>query len=200
MKHLLVVFAASLLFYSCNLVKDRTKSEQEVKEIPKVLTDEKEKSYDRLGSSYSSMDMTDAIYEDLIDKNSDLKNLDDNIKKNYSLMRSILTEYHQYTSKSIEYYNSAENKISMISDSIMAEKVRKELSASKEKFNKLISNLNESDSTINRTYKKIQDRYIVFKIQKTIPVIENFQKEKLFDNNKLKDFIKEQNKVIEQIK
>ena len=88
----------------------------------------------------------------------------------------------------------------MISDSIMAEKVRKELSASKEKFNKLISNLNESDSTINRTYKKIQDRYIVFKIQKTIPVIENFQKEKLFDNNKLKDFIKEQNKVIEQIK
>jgi hypothetical protein len=199
MKYSFVIFAACFLFCSCNVNKDRTKSEPEKKEIPKVLTDEKEKSYDRLSSS-SSMDMTDAIYEELMDKNSDLKNLDESIKKNYSLMRSTLSEYHQYTSKSNEYYSSAENKVSLISDTLLAVKLRNELSSSKEKFNKLISNLNESDSTINRTYKKIQDRYIVFKIQKTLPVIENFQKEKLFDNDKMKEFIKEQNKVFELIK
>lgn len=198
MKFIILLFLFSFTLCSCNKVQERTRTDSDT-EIPKVLNNDKEKSYDRLSSS-SSLNLTDAIYEELMEKNSELKSLDENVKKNINMMNKIMQEYNQYTSKSTQYYADAENKAGNISDSIVRIKIIDKIKNSREKYNSLISSLNESDSTIHRTFIRIKDSYDIFKIQKTLPVIENYQKEKLFDNNKFKDFIKEQNGLLQKIK
>jgi hypothetical protein len=198
MKNITLLILTSLVLYSCNMNKDRTISENEPgKDIPKVLTEEKNESYDR--SNYSN-DLVESLYEDLMKKDEKLKELHEKINKNFKTMNSVIQEFEKFTQKSNQYYLDAESKAFSISDSLLKIKIQGTIKISREKYNQLISNLNKSDSTIKRMHNQINGYYAFFKIQKTLPIIEKYQKEKLTDNKKLEDFIEEQNKLLEQIK
>lgn len=198
MKNTILILLISLLFFSCNMKKNRTNEENEPgKDIPKVLTEEKNDSYDR--TNYSN-DLVESLYEDLMKNDEKLKEIHENINKNFKTMNSVVQEFEKYTQKSNQYYSDAESKAYTISDSLLRIKIQGTIKNSREKYNQLISNLNQSDSTIKRIHNQIKGNYAVFKIQKTLPIIEKYQKEKLTDNKKLEAFIKEQNKLLEQIK
>lgn len=198
MKKIIAALLISLIVCSCNINKSRTDElNDSTKEIPKILTEEKSGSYER--SSYSN-DLVESLYEDLMKNDEKLKQLHEKINNNFKTMNTVLREFENYTQKSNQYYSDAESKAYAISDSLLKIKLQNSIKISREKYNQFISNLNQSDSSINRMYHKIKDNYEVFKIQKTLPIIEKFQKEKITDNKKLEDFVKEQNKLLEQIK
>lgn len=197
MKSIILLFFISITLYSCNKNRTTTQNNSE-KDIPKVLTEDKSENYERLKSS--SPDLVESLYEDLIKNDEKLKELDENINKNFKAMSSVIQEFNEYRRKSIQYYSNAESNASLVKDSLLEFKTKEIVKNSREKFNQLISNLSDADSTINSMYFKIKDNYEVFKIQKTLPIIEKYQKEKLPENKKLEDFIKEQNKLLEKIK
>lgn len=197
MKNILFFLLISLFLFSCNINKNRTSTDTETKkEIPEVLTKDKSESFDRI----NSYDLVESLYNDLMKDDEKLKELNENINRNFKAMNSVIEEFKKYKSKSEQYYANTESKINLIQDSLLKIKTLALIENSREKYNQLISNLNQSDSIINQTYSKIKSSYEVFKIQKTLPIIEKYQKEKLPDNKKLEDFIKEQNKLLEQIK
>lgn len=198
MKHFFIYISFLFLFYSCGLKSNRLSSDSDTtKEIPKVLLDEKYESFSRLKSSE---DLMEEIYEDLLNNDEKLKKLDESIKENFRKMFTVVKDFEEYQRKSSQYYSSALSNANRISDSLEKAKVTLDIKNSQLRYESLIHNLSKTDSLIRETSGKIRESYIAFKIQKTLPIIEKFQKEKIVNGKNMDDFLQEQKKLLEEIK
>lgn len=200
MKQLFVLLLLSLVFLSCNLRTNRTSTDSDnnkEKEIPKVLLEEKDESSSRIKSSN---DLVEEIYDDILKNNEKLKKLDESINENNKKMYNALKDFEDYKRKSAQYYSSAESGALNITDSILSSKVKLDIANSKIKYEKLIQDLSNADSLIRDLSIKIKENYKAFKIQKTLPVIEKYQKEKIVNGKTMDEFIQEEKKLLERIK
>ena len=200
MKQLFILLFLPLIFLSCNLRTNRTSSDidnNEEKEIPKVLLEEKDESSSRIKGSD---DLVEEIYDDILKNDERLKKLDESINDNNKKMYNALKDFEDYKRKSAQYYSSAESVALNITDSILSSRVTLDIANSKIKYEKLIQNLSNADSLIRDLSVKIKENYKAFKIQKTLPVIEKYQKEKIVNGKTMDEFIQEEKKLLQQIK
>ncbi|MHC1704981.1 MAG: hypothetical protein AB9846_13815 [Tenuifilaceae bacterium] len=190
-----MTFIAITILFSCGAgQKDKDTTIQQ--ETPKTLQDDigEIKSIIR-----SSNDLTDDLYQELVDKTPSLETLEDDLESFRSKPNELVEKFDKYDGKSISYYNSAKTKALMINDSLLRNRIVKIIGNSKRlyssktaEFNSLIKQISQNGTTLN-------DHHSVLKIILTLPLIEKYQDNSIPNKKEINELIKEQVKLIERI-
>lgn len=193
---LAVVLAAT--FFACSKPLDNN---QEViaKETPKVLQEDANKDLKILSSRYGS-DIFDDLYEELSQKEPDLTKINLAIASLKATYMDSLELFDKYKSKSLSYYSSAELKIQDMQDSTLRMQMMKLIKNSAQNFSDKISRLESLESDISSKFNSISDHYTMVKVLRTLSLIEKYQNDYLVNNASLLNVIKQQNKIISELK
>ena len=163
-------------------------------ETPNALQDDnlEIKSYSRSG------DLTEELYQELVDKTPALKNLEDDIDAFSSKPNDVKDKFNQYDSKSNSYYSSANYKAMTIKDSLLRMKIISLIKTSSKQYTSKTAELNSLLKQINNNGTTLNDHHNVLKIVLTLPIIEKFQNDNKPDKKEFKSMVKEQEKLILQ--
>ena len=191
-----IFFAASLILFLLSCTENKSENTPIVDNV-----------VDNVGSSVSgsfkssrSDDMIDQIYFELIKNDKTLKALDDKIKNANQEAGKVIFEYKEVFDKSESYYRDAEYHANAISDSLMKQGIIQSIKASSNQYALKIKEVKDLINLVNTNEKKMNDLYTVFKIKKTIPEIEKYQNAHPLKSDHLNTFIKNQNKLLDELK
>lgn len=176
---------------SCNnnLTQDNQKQE-----TPKALED-KSSSYE-IVSKRGYDDLVESLYNELVSKNIDLKQLNDKID-NLNKSKGDTTElFDKFNSKNQSYFNSADRHISEINDSLLRDRMKVLIANDLTKYNSLIARHKELLKIVEARSLTISDLHNILKIVRTLPLIEEYQRKNLPNTKSIEGFIKRQDEVI----
>lgn len=161
-------------------------------ETPKALQDgEYEiKSYSR------SNDLIEEVYQEIVDKTPALKKLEDDLDAFRSKPNELGTKFNEYDDKSHKYYNSANAKVSTISDSILRKKIVAHIAASSKMYSQNTAELNALLKQIAKNDITLQDHHSVLKVIITLPIIEKYQADNKPGQKEFDNLIKQQEHLI----
>ena len=191
--------AVAILMLACSQQTPPQQNAVAKQETPKVLTGESsdiKMSYKRW--EYGS-DLFDELYDELSEKDPDLKAINERLEKHYQTLKDSLEAFDVYTDKSVDYYHQAVAKLENISDSTLKINMEALLRSSERLFENRIAALQKLTQAISDNNISLKDRYMVLKVVTTLKSIEKFQKETLPDNRELKNVIKEQDKLLAEM-
>lgn len=189
MKKLLLLFVFTL-FISCQKKETNTKNNEE----PKVL---QEKSID-IGRFKRGGDLVDQLYEDLVNKSPELKNLEEDLQGLNS--RDTIEIFNNYDRKSDFYYRAAEGNAEGIRDSILKKKILNLISSSATKYDTKKAEVQNLVSTINQKRTEITNYHTALKIILTLPLIEKYQNDHLPQKSPFEKVIEKENQLLEKVK
>jgi hypothetical protein len=191
-----ILLPAIFLFaiYSCNNNRTREKPKQET---PKAFEDKS--SADVLISKRHDDDLVESLYSELVNKNNDLKKLEDKIDDLNKSRKDSTTSFEKFDGKNQDYYNSANTHILQIRDSLLREKMKLLVANRFNSYNTSVARYNELLKIINEKQITIADLHNMVKIVNTLPLLVKYQKDNLPDSNSLKGFIKQQDMTIKMI-
>jgi len=187
--HLISILAIALLI-SCGGNKTEEKPETK-KEIPKALQEEPS----NFGSS-SRNNLIDAIFKELVEKNSALKKLEDDLLVLKGKPDELTEKFNNYDSKSDSYYGSAEGEAVEISDSLLKKKMKEFILTSSKQYSSKISEINSLINSVSKKDLTLNDHHLILKIVLTMPIIEKYQNDNLPDKNEFKVLMKKQTKLL----
>lgn len=161
-------------------------------ETPNALQDDKLdiKSYSR------SNDLTEELYQELVDKTPELKNIENEFDIISSKPNDLKDMINHYDIKSNNYYSSANLKATAIIDSLLRMKIISLINSSSKRYITKKAELNSILNQINNNGVTLNDHHNVLKIVLTIPIIEKFQDDNKPDKQEFKNLEKEQEKLI----
>ena len=190
---LLFILTASVLLFSCS---ENEQNSINVEETPTALQDNKVSisSYSKRGD-----DLIEELYQELVEKSTDLKKLEESTETENSLSSEQKNIFEKYNQKSNSYYASTEYKTQTISDSILKKQLLAIIASSKETYTSRTKELNSLVEMISKNEKTLNDKHIALKILLTLPVIEKYQKANLPDKASLKKVLNDQEKLIKKI-
>ena len=159
---------------------------------------------DALQNEYSSLkrmkgDLTEDLYQGLVDKDSLLRNLEEEIIAFRSGSLEVTKAFHNYLDKSVNYYGSVNDKVKGIKDSLLMKKMQVLIVAHKKAQEARTTEINALLKTIPANDTLLNDHHAVLKIVKTLAVMEKYQKEHLPNKSELKKLIRQQEKIIQQM-
>lgn len=189
MKKLLLLFVFTL-FISCQKNETNTKNNEE----PKIL---QEKSID-IGRFKRGGDLVGQLYEDLVNKSPELKNLEEDLQGLNP--RDTIEIFNNYDRKSDFYYRAAEANAEGIRDSILKKKILNLISSSATKYDTKKAEVQNLVSTINQKRTEITNYYTALKIILTLPLIEKYQKDHLPQKSPFEKVIEKENQLLEKVK
>jgi len=180
-----------LTLASCDNSRTQDKPKQET---PKGLQD-KNSSYEII-SKRSYGDLIESLYSELLDKDKNLKNLENEIKDLSESKGDTTESFDNFDNKNKSYYSSANSHIDQLSDSLLKEEMRTIIKNNLANYNLLVARHNQLLNIIETKSTTLNDLHIVLKITKTIPVIDKYQKDNLPSIKPLESYIQKQNEVI----
>jgi len=192
MKYLFIILL-SLVMFSCG--GERIEHNPTEPETPKALQDDKLelKSYNR-----SKNDLAEVLYLELMDKSPELKKLEDDLGTLNSKKSDLETKFNTYNQKSDSYYNSAHEKASSITDSLLRKKIIALITNSQNQYSNKTASVNTLRKLISDNSSSINDSYSVLKIVLTLQLIEKYQNDNLPNRKDFLDLTKEQEKIIQR--
>ena len=192
MKNLLIV-TILLLVFSC-----KDKSANEIKsQNENVISSVESKSFTRYSKGSS---LIDEIYFELIKNDESLKMLDDKINLINKNSNELITQKEKILEKPTEYFDDVNSNIKNLTDSLLKKEMQNFVKLSLENFNKKKEELRLIVTQIQRNKRKITEFYDAFKIKKTLPEIEKYQKQNPLNLNDLDKLISEQNHLLDKLK
>ena len=194
-KQLLVAPFILALLISCGSGQTVTHT-PEKPETQEALQDNKLeiKSYSR------SSNLTDELYQELVDKTPALKKLEEDLEA-LSLKPSELNQhFRQYDSKSFTYYNDAKYTAAAIKDSVLKGRMLDLISSSNKRYTNKTSELNSLLEQISKNTSTLNDQHVVLKMVLSLQVIEKYQNDNKPDKKEFKDLLKQQENLILQTK
>lgn len=191
---LLAPFILALLI-SCGSGQTDTKM-PEKPETPEALQDNKLeiKSYSR------SSNLTEELYQELVDKNQALKKLEEDLEALRLKPSELNQHFRQYDSKSITYYNDAKYTTAAIKDSVLKHRMMELISNSSKKYANKTTEINALLELISKKGMSLNDHHTVLKLVLSLQVIEKYQDDTKPDKKEFKDLIKQQENLILQTK
>ncbi|MBB6370125.1 hypothetical protein [Chryseobacterium shigense] len=194
MKKILFASALALSIISCKENKSRN--------APAVenAVDNAESSVSSSLESSRSEDMIDKIYSELIKNNKNLKALDDKLIKLHEDNRKVQEIYAETLHKSEFFYLDAYNQATFIKDSLLKHQVEKEIKISSDQYDLKISKIKELMAKVDKNSDSITNLYTAFKIRKTLPEIEKYQKAHPMKTDSLEKFINKQTQLLNKLK
>jgi hypothetical protein len=179
---LLAVFT-SLFFFSCKQERsERNPPKQH--EIPKPLQDNSG-DFTRVSKRMSN-NLLESIYADLVKKNVQLQELQNQMEHFNAGQTDSLQRFNSYDAKSYDYYTSANETLDGIKDSVLKQRLRVLLEHSHKNYN---AQTEKVRSLINKTEANqltMSDYYLTLKIAATLPVLEDYQASNLPDGKSVK--------------
>jgi hypothetical protein len=164
-------------------------------EIPEAL---QEGSIDLKRYSKWNNNLTEELYQELVNKSPELKGLETEIEEfNPSETQD---EFLKYDRKSDNYYRSAENYAKAITDSVTKNKIIGLIKKSGEKYSGKTTELNSLLKNISEKQNSLNDYHNILKIVLTIPIIEKYQNENLPAKSEFEKVIENEDKLIEKTK
>ena len=159
---------------------------------------------DALQNEYSSLkrmkgDLTEDLYQGLVDKDSILRNLEEEIIAFRSGSIEVTKVFHNYLDKSDRYYGSVNGKVKGIKDSLLMKKMQMLIIAHKKAQEARTTEINTLLKTILVNDTLLNDYHSTLKIVKTLAVMEKYQKEHLPGKSELKKLIQQQEKILKQM-
>ncbi|MFS4472456.1 hypothetical protein [Chryseobacterium sp. T20] len=151
---------------------------------------------------YSSREgnLVHEIYQELIKNDKTLQDLDTRIDNIQKEAETSISEYDDIIGKSETYYNDATTLSNSVTDSATKKQIEKEIKASAEKYDLKTQTIRDLIAKIKANRTTLHDQYLVFKIRKTLPEIEKYQKAHPLKTDSLNQFINKQNQLLEELK
>ena len=176
---------------ACDNPQRQDKPEQET---PKALEDKSVSS--EILSKRGYDDLVESLYSELLDKNQDLKNLENKIQELNQSKNDSTKSFDNFNTKSINYYSAANRRIDQLNDSLLRIKMRTLISSSLTKYKSSITTHETLLKTIDAGGITISDLHTTLKITETLPLIEKYQHNNLPSTKPLEGFIQKQNQAI----
>ncbi|PPZ91373.1 hypothetical protein C3729_08070 [Cloacibacterium normanense] len=195
MKKLITIISIVSLI-SCN-------KEARTEAIPKnetdkvILKDNDIKSFSRYSNDNNSL--IEKIYYKIIENDQNLTKLDEEISKLNDESREYKRSLDDILQKPDDYYKDAKYRTKFLKDSLLKKEILKLIESSEKNFTKNTSVLKGKMKQTNLNTISINELYSIYKIRKTLPAIEDFQKT-IPNNKKIDSIINEQEKLIQQLK
>ena len=195
MKKLITIISIVSLI-SCN-------KEARTEAIPKnetdkvILKDNDIKSFSRYSNDNNPL--IEKIYYKIIENDQNLTKLDEEISKLNDESREYKRSLDDILQKPDDYYKDAKYRTKFLKDSLLKKEILKLIESSEKNFTKNTSVLKGKMKQTNLNTISINELYSIYKIRKTLPAIEDFQKT-IPDNKKIDSIINEQEKLIQQLK
>lgn len=123
--------------------------------------------------------LIESLYQELISKSEELKQLDAEIKTLAQLQKQATDSFHLFDSKNRAYYESALLTTTNIRDSIFRKKVQGIINESFNAYKTQILPHQQLDSLLTKKNASITDLYTLLKVVKTLPSMHNFQQERM---------------------
>jgi hypothetical protein len=186
----------TIILLSCgNGDVDQNQSNKE--ETPKALQNNKLD----IGSSrlYGSEDLTEELYQELVDKTPQLKKLEEEIKLHHPEKVKLMATFEDYDGKSNQYYSSANQKAAAIKDSVLRQKIKALIDSKESKYAESNSHLADLLEQMTENGHSINDQHLVLKIAFTLPLIEKYQEENRPNKQAFEEFIAKQKKLIHSL-
>ena len=175
------IFSLMVTVTCCN-----TKNPNENNKVPDAL---QEKSYLESFSKRGGENLVDKIYYDILEKDSKLKTIDNQINNATQVQNDSTNLFLVFNDKNQTYYSSANTYIEAISDSILREKLRKIITKSITNYDTKIKENNELLNLISSKTSSLNDLHIILKLTKTLPVIEKYQNENISNKKSMENAI-----------
>lgn len=194
MKKLFLTSSLALILFSCREPKS---------ENPAAVENAVDNTESSISGSFKSSrggSMVDQIYFELIKNDKKLKALDDKIRKTEEDFNKVISGYDEILSKSQSYYRDANDQAGTITDSLLKKEVINQIKISSDQYDAKIKNIKALISLANKNQETTNNLYTAFKIRKTIPEIEKYQKAHPLKPDSLNHFINKQNQLLNELK
>lgn len=151
--------------------------------------------------SYRGDEVTvNRIYFELIKNDKNLTALNTKIEKTFEQTEKTLAVYKKILNTSTSYYQDAHHQTKAITDSLVRQRVEKEITASSDQYDLKVKNVKECMDLIYKNKETLTSLYTAFKIRKTLPEIEKYQNAHPLQKDSLDHFINKQNRLLEELK
>lgn len=167
----------------------------EIPEIPEALQNE---NSSKIMYGRSKEDLVDVLYNELLEKDKDLKQLNDDIQTLNSKSDELTKAFENYKVKSDNYYNSASSKVAQMKDSALSKKLQAYINSSLHKYQNGNSGLEDLKKQISNNALSIHDRLLAMKILLTLPVIEQYQQSNRPESKAYKNLIQQQEELLKK--
>ena len=195
----IIIIVAFIL--SCNDAhKDQINadSQQEViNETPQVLD---ENADYKLGSisKRSDSDIILKLYNEAVEKNSKLSQLNDAIKEMPQIKNDSLDKYSKFSQTNNNYWLTANRYINQLQDSILKESSLEIFKALEAKYEAKMSDYEQKLTTINEKTTSLNDQLILMKLFITEPMIKNYEINEKPSIKTLENIINEYDKLLKE--
>lgn len=190
-QYFIMLFVVLAILMSC---KEKTTPQTDVAEVPQALSDKD------TGIEYSlkkgRYDLLEKLYDELLQKDTNLKNIEDEITKVKSSKFDSLNKFQGFNGKNEAYFSAAKFQANQITDSVLKKRVQQLITEKQAAYKTKIAGHLALVDTIDVNDKKISDLHRLLKITKTLPLIEQYQN-KLPSTKAIESYIKNQEKVIQ---
>jgi len=170
-KLLLVILALSgIVLFSC---KDKKKKEKE----PNVLEN---KSIDvSVLSKRSGKDLLENLYDELEERSEELQQLEAEMEQLQKMTGDSISLFNRYDNKSQVFYDAAIKHAATIQDSLLRKRMQNMIDSSMMSYKRLIASDTLLTQQIFKSQASLKDLYTILKIAKTLPIMEQYQKDYL---------------------
>jgi predicted nucleic acid-binding Zn-ribbon protein len=124
-----------------------------------------------------SGDLVEALYDELVSNSTELTELELQIKELRKQGIDSLKDFKTFNEKIDIYYGQSNRKIDAITDSVLKKKLQLMIYKSRRRYSDSIAPLKDLDSLIKKRTATINDLHTILKLVKTLPLIEDFQRE-----------------------
>ncbi len=183
-----------IVLSSCFKKKSRTEDTIVNNQTPDALAETK--PYDISSKRYSK-DIIAKLFDEAMQKDVELKVLNDKVELLYGWGTDSLQAYHKYSSTNSEYWSSANQYIHQISDSSLRKQYTELFASLKIQHSELTSENDTAVSILTKKKQVLNDYFILVKLMVTQQMISNYQKNELPDIKPIKGMIKEYDSIIE---
>nr|WP_315032111.1 hypothetical protein [uncultured Chryseobacterium sp.] len=147
-----------------------------------------------------TQDILNGIYYEKIKDDEELKKLDKKILSIQEDAHKIQDIYTKIISNSEDYYLIAEHQAKGINDSILRKEIIDIVKISSDKYSLKVQKIKDLKHKINQNKQYIYSYYGAFKIRKTLPEIEKYQKAHPLKTDSLDQFTSKQNQLLQELK
>lgn len=189
-----------VLLFSCKENSSIKKNENIPAEQTNVVENIDAKSTDPFQKTYrTNAGMVEDIYNQLVLSDKNLAKLDTQIKNLNTKTNEVVSVYESVLANSDNYYKDALAKTAKFQDTTMRKKVDSVMMSSSKKYDEKTAKVKNYIAAAKSNIAIINDNYSSFKIYKTLPEIEKYQKTNTFDLTNLNNLMSEQNKILNDL-
>lgn len=190
----LIATTTLLLILSCNGKEKRNPDKEE------TIIEQTESGVSSSFKRYQGGNSVLIIYNEMMKSNEQLKQLNTKIEQSSEETEKTISEYEKVLDKSDAYYRDANQLTRSFSDSMLKKNIEVVLKGSSDKYDLKTESLKKIIGELTMNQKIIQDNYMVFKIKKTLPDIEQYQANNDFDLKNLNQNLDTQSQLILELK